>query len=129
MEAALSSAELSPREVDHLNAHGTGTVLNDPIEAGAVRRLFPNWPQLPVAAVKSMIGHAIAAAGALEAAACLFSFERNLIPPNVGLETIGPGCELFHVRNTGHPFSGSIILTNSFGFGGQNAAMIFRRVI
>jgi 3-oxoacyl-[acyl-carrier-protein] synthase II len=126
MRAALDSASLRPGDVHHINAHGTGTLLNDPVEAGAIRRLFPNWREIPVAAIKSMTGHAIAAAGALEAAACRFTLSRGLVPPNAGLTRIGEGCELDHVAGEARPFGGSVALSNSFGFGGQNASMIFR---
>jgi 3-oxoacyl-[acyl-carrier-protein] synthase II len=126
MRAALEEAGLHPQEVHHLSAHGTATRLNDPMEAAAVRRVFPNWPDLPVASVKSMTGHAIAAAGALEAAACLFAFSRGLVPPNTGLERVAPGCELDHVAGEARPFHGRVAMTNSFGFGGQNSAMLLR---
>ncbi|MDR1297744.1 MAG: beta-ketoacyl-[acyl-carrier-protein] synthase family protein [Deltaproteobacteria bacterium] len=126
MEAALRQAGLRPEEVDHLSAHGTGTLLNDPAEAAAVRRLFPNWQKMPAAAVKSMTGHAIAAAGALEAAACLMTLGERLVPPNIGLRNVGADCELDHVMGEARKFEGNIVATNSFGFGGQNATMIFR---
>jgi 3-oxoacyl-[acyl-carrier-protein] synthase II len=127
MKAALKSAGLAPEAVDHLNAHGTGTLLNDAAEARAIREVFPHWPDMPVTAVKSLTGHAIAASGALEAAACLFTLERSLIPPNIGLEKAGPDCELNHAAGRAVPFQGSVILSNSFGFGGQNSSIIFRR--
>jgi 3-oxoacyl-[acyl-carrier-protein] synthase II len=125
MQAALKSANLSPQDVDHLNTHGTGTILNDPIEAKAIRQLFSHWPKMPVTAVKALTGHAIAASGALEAAACLFTLKTNIIPPNIGLNKVATDCELNHVTQTGTPFNGEVILTNSFGFGGQNSALIF----
>jgi 3-oxoacyl-[acyl-carrier-protein] synthase II len=128
MAMALEQASLAPEAVDHLSAHGTGTLLNDPIEARAIRELFPHWPDMPVTAVKSLTGHAIAASGALEAAACLFTLSRGLIPPNMGLDRVGQDCELDHVVGRARPFSGSVVLTNSFGFGGQNASIIFRGI-
>jgi 3-oxoacyl-[acyl-carrier-protein] synthase II len=126
MRAALADASIKAEDVDHINAHATATRLNDPAEAKAIRALFPNWPRVPVTAIKSMIGHAIAAAGALEAASCLFTITEGLMPPNVGLERFDSDCELNHVMGKAQAFNGSIVLTNSFGFGGQNAAMIFK---
>jgi 3-oxoacyl-[acyl-carrier-protein] synthase II len=125
MSAALDDAGLKPEDIDHLNSHGTGTLLNDPVEAAAIRRVFVgHWEKMPVTAVKSMIGHALAAAGALEAASCLMTLETGLIPPNVGLKTAASGCELDHVVGAARPFDGRLIMTNSFGFGGQNSVLI-----
>lgn len=128
MQAALRDAALPPEAVDHINAHGTGTRLNDPVEAAAIRRVFADtWQNVPVAAIKSMTGHSIAAAGSMEAVACIFTLQRNLIPPNIGLDNVGSGCELAHVGKTAVPFIAGRILTTSFGFGGQNAALILSR--
>jgi 3-oxoacyl-[acyl-carrier-protein] synthase II len=128
MRAALADAELPPRAVDHINTHGTGTQLNDPVEAQAIRRVFADtWERIPVTAVKSMMGHSIAAAGAIEVAACLYTFLRGMVPPNIGLEKVGAGCELDHVAGTARPFAAQRALTNSFGFGGQNASLILTR--
>jgi 3-oxoacyl-[acyl-carrier-protein] synthase II len=125
MSAALEDAGLKPGSIDHLNTHGTGTILNDPVEAAAIRQVFPDhWEKMPVTAVKSMIGHALAAAGALEAASCLMTLESGLIPPNVGLKNVASGCELDHVVGRARPFDGRLIMTNSFGFGGQNSVLI-----
>lgn len=128
MRAALSSANLAPEAIQHVNTHGTGTRLNDPIEAAAIRRVLPHWEKVPVAALKSLTGHTIAAAGALEAAGCLFTLAHKLIPPNIGLNKVGLDCELNHVVDKAEKFEGSLIMTNSFGFGGQNAALIFRGI-
>ena len=128
MLAALSDANLSPQSVDHINAHGTGTQLNDPIEATAIRRVFAeSWQKIPVTASKSMFGHAIAAAGSIEAIACIYALRHGIIPPNIGLETVGAGCELMHVGQKPMPCEVECVLTNSFGFGGQNAALILTR--
>jgi 3-oxoacyl-[acyl-carrier-protein] synthase II len=128
MMAALKDARLEPGLVGHINTHGTGTRLNDEVEAAAIRRVFAGaWERIPVAAVKSMTGHLIAAAGAVEAGACLFALARGMIPPNPSLDKVGRGCELMHVTDQAAPFGGEYVLSNSFGFGGQNAALIFRR--
>ncbi|MDR0737271.1 MAG: beta-ketoacyl-[acyl-carrier-protein] synthase family protein [Zoogloeaceae bacterium] len=125
MRAALADAGLPSQAVDHINTHGTGTQLNDPVEAQAIRRVFADtWERIPVTAVKSMIGHSIAAAGAIEVVACLYTLLRSRIPPNIGLQKVGAGCELNHVAGTARPFAARYVLTNSFGFGGQNASLI-----
>ena len=125
MLAALRDANLPVEAVDHINAHGTGTQLNDPVEARAIRRVFTDtWQRIPVTAVKSMMGHSIAAAGAIEAIACIFTLRRGLVPPNIGLEKVGTDCELMHTKTHAMPFPAACVLTNSFGFGGQNATLI-----
>jgi 3-oxoacyl-[acyl-carrier-protein] synthase II len=127
MRAALDDAGLAADDVEHINAHGTGTALNDQIEARAIRRIFPRWAEIPVSATKAMTGHLIAAAGAVEVGACLLPLMRGLLPPNISLERVGPGCELNHVTLPGEAWHGRHVLSNSFGFGGQNASLILRR--
>jgi 3-oxoacyl-[acyl-carrier-protein] synthase II len=128
MQSALQDAGIPAVAIGHINTHGTGTGLNDEIEAAAVRALFADcWQHIPVSATKSLTGHLIAAAGAIEAGACLFVLERNILPHNPWLSRPGPGCDLNHVREPGISFDGDYVLSNSFGFGGQNAALIFRR--
>lgn len=127
MQEALQDARLAPERIGHINAHGTGTRLNDEIEAKAIRRVFNgHWERIPVSATKSMTGHLIAAAGAVELGACLLALHKGLLPPNPSLERVGPGCELDHVT-TQRRFSGEYVLKNSFGFGGQNAVMVLRK--
>ena len=127
MRAALADAGIPPAEIAHINAHGTGTVLNDAIEAKAVRRVFADtWQRIPVSATKSMTGHLIAAAGALEVGACLLAIVRGALPPNPALKRAGPDCELNHVTEPGRVFAGGHVLSNSFGFGGQNATLVLR---
>lgn len=128
MQSALRDAGLAPAAIHHINAHGTGTHLNDEIEARAIRQVFPDWERIPVSATKSMTGHLIAAAGAIEVGACLLPFMKNVLPPNISLERIAPECELHHVQHVATLFDGEYILSNSFGFGGQNAALILRRM-
>ncbi len=128
MKSALDDAGLTAEQIGHINTHGTGTGLNDEIEAAAIRSLFADsWQRIPVSATKSITGHLVAAAGAVEAGACLFALTRNLLPHNPWLEKPGIGCELNHVTSPGTPFQGEFALSNSFGFGGQNAALVFRR--
>jgi 3-oxoacyl-[acyl-carrier-protein] synthase II len=128
MKSALNDAGVAAEQIGHINTHGTGTGLNDEIEAAAIRALFADsWQRIPVAATKSITGHLVAAAGAIEAGACLFALTRGTLPHNPWLENIGAGCELHHVTSRGTAFQGEFALSNSFGFGGQNAALIFRR--
>ncbi|MDR1397241.1 MAG: beta-ketoacyl-[acyl-carrier-protein] synthase family protein [Desulfarculales bacterium] len=127
MTGALSSAAMRPEEIGHISTHGTGTLLNDPVEALAVRSVFPNWQDIPAASIKAMTGHLIAAAGPLEALACVLSLRHEFVPPNISLKKIGAGCELNHVTGQALSYSCATALSNSFGFGGQNAALIFRK--
>jgi 3-oxoacyl-[acyl-carrier-protein] synthase II len=125
---ALKDAGIPPSEVRHINPHGTGTQLNDEVEAKAIRSVFTEtWEKIPVTATKSMTGHLIAAAGPIELGACLLPLIRGVIPPNASLERVAQGCELFHVMDHGTPFDGEYVLTNSFGFGGQNVSLVVRR--
>lgn len=133
MRAALADAALASEAIGHINAHGTGTQLNDEVEARAIRRVFAgSWQRIAVSATKSMTGHCIAAAGAVEAGACLLALGAEggggLLPPNPSLEKVAPGCELNHVIASGTNFDGEYVLSNSFGFGGQNAALVLRRI-
>lgn len=127
MRGALTDAGLAPEQIAHINTHGTGTRLNDEIEAAAIRKVFANWQRIPVSATKSVTGHPIAAAGAVEAGACLLALTEGSLPPNPCLERVGGGCELDHVMTPGRRLDGEYVLSNSFGFGGQNAALVFRK--
>ncbi len=127
MRACLADAGLGPEGVGQLAAHGTGTILNDEAEARAIRRVFPGWRGLPVSATKGATGHAIAAAGALQALACLASLRDGRLAPTVGLEQVAEGCELDHVTAPGRRHDGRPALANTFGFGGQNACLLYGR--
>ncbi len=127
MKAALEDAGIGPSAIGHINTHGTGTRLNDEIEAAAIRAVFPGFESIPVAATKSMTGHLIGAAGAVELGACLLPLVLGVLPPNISLDRIAQGCDLMHVTEPGRRFDGEYALSNSFGFGGQNAALILRR--
>lgn len=128
MALALADAGIGPEQVGHINAHGTGTRLNDEVEAKAIRRVFAGaWERIPVSATKSVTGHLIGAAGAVEAGACLLALQRGVLPHHPWLTTVAPGCELDLVRTPGRRFAGGHVLSNSFGFGGQNASLVFRK--
>jgi len=128
MRSALADADLAPEQIAHINAHGTGTRLNDEIEAAAIRKVFSSWQRIPVSSTKSVTGHLIAAAGAVEAGACLLALTKGVLPHNPCLERVGGGCELDHVAEPGRRLDGEYVMNNSFGFGGQNAALIFREI-
>ena len=129
MRAALADAALSKDRIDHINTHGTGTQLNDEVEAKAIRDVFAGrWEEIPVSATKSVTGHLIGAAGAIEAGASLAPFVLGVLPPNPSLERVAQGCELNHVTRKGTTFTGEYVLSNSFGFGGQNATLVLRSV-
>ena len=128
MEKALASAGIGPDAIGYINAHGTSTPKNDEIETKAIKSLFGDEARrIPVSSTKSMIGHLIGAAGAVEFIACLSAFLGGLIPPTINYEHPDPFCDLDYVPNRARPWAGDYILTNSFGFGGQNAALVLKR--
>jgi 3-oxoacyl-[acyl-carrier-protein] synthase II len=129
MRRALDSAGLTPDDIDAVNAHATGTFLGDLAEATALRRLLgERWPAVPVSSMKGALGHAMAAAGALEAIVGAYSCARGIVPPTVGLEDPDTGCELDHVIGPPRESGARTVLSTSFGMGGQNAAIILTRV-
>jgi 3-oxoacyl-[acyl-carrier-protein] synthase II len=128
MELALVDAGLQPSDVDHLNAHATGTPAGDPAEARAVRALFgAHADSLAVSATKSMTGHLLGAAGALEALFCVRALETQTLPPTINLDNPDPECELDHVANKAREARCEVAVSNSFGFGGTNAALVLGR--
>jgi 3-oxoacyl-[acyl-carrier-protein] synthase II len=129
MRAALREAKVDPADVDYINAHGTSTRLNDLMETVAVKRVFGHRaPSIPMSSQKSMVGHLIGASGALEAAATALSLERGVIPPTINQEVPDPDCDLDYVPNTAREQPMRVALSNSFGFGGQNASLVLARV-
>lgn len=128
MQAALESAGIQAADVDYINAHGTATPKNDEVETKAIKKVFGDYAyKIPVSSTKSMIGHLIAASGAVECIASLFAFEKKLVPPTINYTKKDFYCDLDFVPNHARPWNGECILTNSFGFGGQNASLIFKR--
>ena len=128
MHLALVDAGLVPADVDYLNAHGTSTPAGDPAEARAIRAVFgPHVDRVAVSATKSMTGHLLGAAGALEALLCVRALETGILPPTINLERPDPECALDHVANKARNVRARIALTNSFGFGGSNASLVFGR--
>jgi len=127
MREALRDAGLTPDDIDYISAHGTSTVLNDLTETVAVKKLFgPRAKKVPMSSIKSMIGHLIGAAGALEAVASVLAIRDGVLPPTINLENPDPQCDLDYVPNTAREARVRTVLSNSFGFGGQNASLVIR---
>jgi 3-oxoacyl-(acyl-carrier-protein) synthase len=126
MSLALDAAGMSPGEIGYVNAHGTGTPQNDRIEALALARVFGEGGVL-VSSSKSLVGHTMAAAGSLEAIVTILALEHGLIPPTANLSEIDPAVPFDCVPGTARPADIEAALSNSFGFGGQNVSLIFRR--
>ena len=128
IQAALRDAGLGPEEIDYINAHGTSTPLNDPMETRAIRTVFGDYAyKVPVSSTKSMVGHLMGAAGAVEAVACAKTLETGVIHPTINYETRDPECDLDYVPNEARETRPRTALSNSFGFGGHNATLIFRK--
>ena len=127
MTLACESAHLGPIDIDYVNAHGTGTVLNDSAEAAAINRWAgPRAATLPVSSTKASIGHLLGGAGAVEAVVCVMTLREQWLPPETTLETPDPACQ-FPVVRTPQEARVGVVLSNSFGFGGVNATLILRR--
>jgi nodulation protein E len=125
MQLALSDAQLEPRDIGYINAHGTGTRANDVTETAAIRAVFgANAP--PVSSTKSLHGHAMGASGAIEIASSLLALRDGFLPPTINLEKPDPECDLDYVPNESRPARVSAFLSNSFGFGGMNAVVAVR---
>lgn len=126
--AALDSAGLSARDVDYINAHGTATPVNDPIETSAIKSAFGEYAYtVPVSSIKSMIGHSIGASGALEAVCSVMALNENMIPPTINLDEPDPLCDLDYVPHRCRQAQLEVVLSSSFAFGGQNCVLVFER--
>ncbi|MBN1484313.1 MAG: beta-ketoacyl-ACP synthase II [Chloroflexia bacterium] len=122
---ALADAGLAPAQIDYINAHGTSTPLNDAVETKAIKRAFGRQAyRVPISSTKSMIGHLMGGAGAVEAIACIKTMESGVIHPTINYRVPDPACDLDYVPNASRPAQVRIALSNSFGFGGQNACLI-----
>ena len=125
---ALKDAGVGPEEVDYINAHGTSTSLNDAVETSAIKSLFGDRAyEISVSSTKSMIGHSLGAAGALEAVPCIRSITDGVIHPTINYEFPDPQCDLDYVPNEARRRDVRVVLSNAFGFGGQNACLVFRK--
>jgi 3-oxoacyl-[acyl-carrier-protein] synthase II len=126
---ALADAQTNPDQIDYINAHGTGTPVGDSCEAKALHTVLgPAVSRVPVSSTKSMTGHLLSAAAAMEALACLIALERQAVPPTINLEDPDPDCALCHVPNHARERAIRIAASNSFGFGGNNTCVVFRKV-
>ena len=122
---ALKDAGLTPEDIDYVNAHGTSTQVNDKVETHAVKQTFGDHASsTPMSSIKSMLGHLIAAAGSVEAIACLLAIRDDMLPPTINYENPDPRCDLDYVPNTARKAEVSHCLSNSFGFGGQNVSLV-----
>ncbi len=125
---ALADADVAATDVNYINAHGSATPLNDPTETLAIKRaLGSHAHKIPVSSTKGYYGHALGASGAIEAAISALSLKRGWIPPTVNLENPDPACDLDHVPLYGRDATPDVVLSNSFGFGGINASLVFKR--
>ena len=128
MKAALKDAKLAPEAVGYVNAHGTSTPIGDAIETTALKRLFgESAKQVPVSSTKSMTGHLLGGAGGLEAGISVLALRDQILPPTINYENPDPACDLDYVPNQARKASFDYSLSNSFGFGGTNAALVFKR--
>jgi len=128
MKMALLDANISPHEVDYINAHGTSTPLNDTIETIAIKTVFNEYSKkIPVSSTKSMTGHLLGAAGGVEAVFTILTIRDGIIPPTINYETPDPDCDLDYVPNVARRADVRIAISNSFGFGGTNATLVFKR--
>jgi 3-oxoacyl-[acyl-carrier-protein] synthase II len=127
---ALDEAKVNPADVDYINAHGTSTRLNDQMETMAVKRVFGEGAKaLPMSSIKSMVGHLIGAAGAVEAAALALTLKDGVLPPTINQTQPDPACDLDYVPNCARPMRARTAVSTSFGFGGQNAALVMRQFL
>lgn len=128
MKLAIDDAGLNPEEIDYINAHGTSTQFNDKGETEAIKQIFGEYAyKIPVSSTKSMTGHMLGAAGGVEAIACVLSIENNIVHPTINYETPDEGLDLNYVPNVAQKHEVNAAISNSFGFGGHNACVVFKR--
>lgn len=128
MKLAIENAGIAPEKINYINAHGTSTGLNDAYETAAIKEVFgSNAGNIPVSSIKAAIGHTLGAGGVLEAIACIKAIEAGIIPPTIHYDEPAPECDLDYVPNTARKHNVDAALSNSFGFGGHNATLIFSK--
>src|SRR4051812_49104108 len=127
MKMALRTAGMQPSEIGYINAHGTSTYYNDKLETLAIRKVFGEQPP-PVSSTKSMIGHTLGAAGAIEALVCILAMRDGILPPTINYQTPDPECDLDYIPNKARKQQADVCLSNSFGFGGHNVSLIIRKL-
>jgi 3-oxoacyl-[acyl-carrier-protein] synthase II len=129
MRAALRAARLAPADVSYVSAHGTGTVTNDRTETKAVKRVFGECAgRVPISSVKSMLGHSMGAASAVEAAVCALAVRTGRVPPTMNLHDPDPECDLDYVPNRARELPVRVALNNAYGFGGSNSSLVLKRL-
>ena len=129
MRLALNDANVEPEQVDYINAHGTSTPLNDAAETLALKLAFGDHAyKLAISSTKSMTGHLLGAAGAIEAAAVALAIDSQLLPPTINYQTPDPACDLDYVPNVARKANVTIAASNNSGFGGHNAVVVFRKM-
>ena len=129
MKMALEMAGIGPEDVDYINAHGTSTLLNDPIETKAIKKVFGEYAySLKVSSTKSMHGHCVAGGGGIEAIACILAMKEGFVPPTINLDEADPNCDLNYVPNKGVECEVNIAMSNSLGFGGHNGIVVFKKM-
>ncbi len=128
MRSAINDAGITPYDIDYINAHGTSTPLNDAAETAAIKKIFGDYAyQVPISSTKSMTGHLLGGTGGVEAVVCVKTINEGIIHPTINLETPDPECDLDYVPGKARQAEVRTVLSNGFGFGGQNACLVFRR--
>jgi len=128
MRLAIGDAALNPNDIDYINAHGTSTPLNDATETAAIKKVFGDYAyKVPISSTKSMTGHLLGGTGGVEAVVCVKTINTGTIHPTINYETPDPDCDLDYVPNVARQKDVSRVLSNGFGFGGQNACLVFSR--
>jgi 3-oxoacyl-[acyl-carrier-protein] synthase II len=130
MRKAMRNAGITGKEIDYISAHGTGTIANDRSECAAIKGVFgDDSKKIPISSIKSMLGHTMGAASALEAVSCALSIKYGTIPPTINFETLDPECDIDCVPNEARKHSVNIALNNSYAFGGNNASLVLKKYI
>jgi 3-oxoacyl-[acyl-carrier-protein] synthase II len=130
MRKALREAAISIEDVNYISAHGTGTLANDRVECAAIKDVFgPLYKKIPISSIKSMLGHTMGAASALEAIVCALSVKNDIIPPTINFETPDPECDIDCVPNHARNHQVNVALNNSYAFGGNNASLVVKKYI
>lgn len=128
MKQSIEDAQLTPEDIDYINAHGTSTPLNDRLETFSIKQVFKERAyRIPISSLKSQIGHSTIASSSIEAIACLMMLNRQMVSPTINYNNPDPDCDLDYVPNVSRPVTLRNVLSNSFGFGGQNTCMIFSK--
>jgi 3-oxoacyl-[acyl-carrier-protein] synthase II len=129
LKKSLKEANIKPEQVDYISAHGTGTPTNDKVECSAIKKVFKNYKKIPISSIKSMLGHTMGAAAAIEALACCLTINEGIIPPTINYKTPDTECDIDVVPNQARKADVDVVLNNSQAFGGNNACVVLRKFI